>query len=43
MDLNSLKSFAKEARKELIRTISFKMRFILSEEKFCKKRISSSS
>ncbi len=37
MDLNLLKSFAKEARKELIRTISFKMRFILSEESSAKR------
>ena len=37
MDFNSLKSFAKEARKELIRTISFKMRFILSKESSAKR------
>ena len=37
MDFNSLKSFAKEARKELIKTISFKMRFILSKESSAKR------
>ena len=32
MDLNSLKSFARSARKELIKTVSFKIQNVLSEE-----------
>ena len=37
MDLNSLKSFARSVRKELIKTVSFKMQNVLSEDSLARR------
>ena len=37
MDLNSLKSFARSARKELIKTISFKIQNVLSKDSLARR------
>ena len=37
MDLNSLKSFARNVRKELIKTVSFKMQNVLSEDSLARR------